>query len=365
MSKTPINSPLYWVAWNALPNIGPVRIQEILKYFSSLEEAWHAPLSLLLEKGCSEKMAQHIVQARNTINPEQEIENITKAGLSIVTLADEAYPKLLKEIYAPPPVLFYRGILPQHNQHLLAVVGSRKHSAYGKQVTNTLVHDIATQRVVIVSGLALGIDAYAHHATLEAGGTTIAVLGSSVEPAYIYPRTNQHLAEKIIEHNGCVLSEHPPGTQALKQHFPRRNRIIAGLCFGTLIIEAAETSGALITAQHALEYNREVCAVPGSIFHETSTGTNNLIHMGARVVTKAHDVCALLNIQMSHTKPKEHTPETPQEAQLFPHITQTPIHINELARLTKMPIQDINATLALMEMKGMITHLGSMNYVIT
>jgi len=355
----------YWIGFTKIPSIGPIRFEKIQKHFPSLEQAWNAPAAEFKRIGFSDIVVADIEKIRNTINLSQELEKIQQAGASVVTIEDKAYPHLLKETYAPPPLLYYRGALPSKDPFLIAVVGSRKFSQYGAQVTNTLVHDLAHSGITIVSGLALGIDALAHHAALEAGGVTIAVLGGGTDDKSVYPRANQGLAEKIIEHNGCILSEHGPGTVALNHHFPRRNRIISGMSLGTIIVEAAQKSGALITAQYALEQNREIFAVPGNITSPNSSGANNLLKMGARVVTDASDVLQLLNLEQAETYQAVQTivPDSKEEALLLEHLGHEPIHIDRLARLTKLSIQAINATLTLMEMKGIVRHLGSMNYI--
>ena len=229
-----------------------------------------------------------------------------------------------------------------------------------------IVRDLASQGITIVSGLALGIDAIAHQACLEVNGKTIAVLGCGIEKQNIYPVHNRILSEKILNSGGCVLSEHPIGTAPYKHHFPQRNRIISGLSIGTLIVEAAEKSGALITAQHALDQNREVFAVPGTITSKTSFGTNNLIKMGAHPVTSAQDILDALNLKQAtdYLSAKEITADSADEAKILEYLSFEPIHADELTRLTKMPTSAINATLTLMEMKGKIKHIGAMKYAL-
>jgi len=318
------------------------------------------------QAGIEQNVIAEIIRLRQEINLNQEIENLEKEKVLFTTINDEDYPSLLKEIYAPPPILYYRGTLPKKEDFLLAVVGTRKFSAYGKQVAQSLVASLAQSGITIVSGLALGIDALAHEAALNASGKTIGVLGCSVEKWNIYPRTNQFLAEKMIQEGGCVISEHPLGTPPLKPHFPRRNRLISGLSLGTLIIEAPQKSGALLTAKHALEQDREVFAVPGNITVANSDGTNNLIKMGAHTVTQANDVLDVLNLQeaTSFLSASEIVPDTREEASLMEHLSREPIHVDELTRATDLSISAINATLTLMEMKGKVRHMGGMNYVL-
>lgn len=357
----------YWLGFAKIPSIGPNRFQKITNFFSSLEQAWHAPLSLLKQTGLEEGVINQIIETRPQINLDAELEKLERAQVKIITLEDADYPKLLKEIYAPPPIIFYRGSLPQADDFLLAVVGTRKFSIYGQQATISLTRTLAEQGLIIVSGLALGIDSLAHNATLDVNGKTIAVLGSGIESNNIYPVSNRNLAEKIIGSGGCVLSEHPLGTPPLKPHFPRRNRIIAGLSLGTLVVEAPEKSGALITAQFALEQNREVFAVPGNITSPASGGTNNLIKMGARAVTHADDILECLNLKKAteYLVASSIIAESAEEEKVLNNLKLEPLHVDELTRLTELPISTLQATLTIMEMKGKVRHLGAMKYVVS
>jgi len=248
----------------------------------------------------------------------------------------------------------------------LAVVGSRKFSSYGKMAAEKIIGILSQNNLTITSGLALGIDAIAHLTALEAGGRTIAVLGSGLDKENIYPSANRYLADKIISSGGTIISEFPIGTPPLKHNFPQRNRLIAGISIGTLVIEADEKSGALITARYALEQNREVFAVPGSIFSNQSRGTNKLIKQGAIPITAAEDIIEALNLAQA-TGPidkKNIVPQTPEEEKIFLQLSHEPMHIDELMRLTKLDTSKINSTLTIMEMKGLVKNLGGMQYVI-
>ncbi len=359
------NDLKYWLGFAKIYSVGPNRFQKLLNFFSSLEQAWQAPLSLLKQTGLEESVINQIITARPTINLELELEKLERHQVKVVTIPDADYPKLLKEIYAPPPIIFYRGALPKADDFLLAVVGTRKFSIYGQQVAISLTRALAEQGLTIVSGLALGIDSLAHNATLDVNGKTLAVLGSGIEANNIYPTSNRFLSEKIINQGGCVLSEHPLGTPPLKQHFPRRNRIIAGLSLGTLVVEAPEKSGALITAQFALEQNREVFSVPGPITSLASAGTNNLIKMGARAVTNADDILECLNLKKAtaYLVASAIIAESAEEEKVLNNLKLEPLHVDELTRLTALPISTLQATLTIMEMKGKVRHLGAMKYV--
>ncbi|MDD5295073.1 MAG: DNA-processing protein DprA, partial [Patescibacteria group bacterium] len=278
----------YWVALNKFQKFGPIRFKKLLKYFlpedGRLENAFRAGLPELLKAGVEENIAEEFIATRREIDPDRLIAKIIKEDIKIMAITDKSYPALLNEIYNPPPLIYYKGELDLKNDFTLAVVGTRKFTAYGEQITDYLVKDLAANGLTIASGLALGIDSLAHLATLATGGKTIAVLGSGLDRENIYPSQNRYLADKIIASGGAIMSELPLGTPPLRHNFPQRNRLISGLSLGTLVIEAGEKSGALITAAYALEQNREVFAVPGHIHSPVSAGPNKLIKEGAKVV---------------------------------------------------------------------------------
>lgn len=283
--------------------------------------------------------------------------------IKIVALDEELYPALLKQIHKPPGKLYYRGSLQIFSRPCLAVVGTRKISAYGAQATDKIIRPLARSGLGIISGLAFGVDALAHALTLEENGLTAAVLGCGLDT--IYPATHRQLAEDIIKKGGCLISEFPPGVPAFKTNFPRRNRLIAGLTLGTLVIEAAEKSGSLITARHALHDNREVLAVPGSIFAATSAGTNQLIKLGASVVRSAEDVLEILKLDqlpLSRRLTKSQT-LCSEEAQILALLNHEPLHINEIAQATQLDMRTINSRLTIMEMNGLLKNTGNMQYV--
>jgi DNA processing protein len=293
------------------------------------------------------------------------MEKLAKENVSVITIKDEKYPKLLREIYNPPALLYYKGRL-EEDEFAIAVVGTRKCTSYGKQVTSEITRDLANNGITIVSGLALGIDTLAHQAALEVNEKTIAVLGSGLDAQNIYPVTNCHLAEKIIETGGTLISEHPLGTLPLKFNFPQRNRIIAGLTLGTLVVEAPLTSGALITAKFALEFNREVFAVPGSIYSENSAGPNNLIKMGAKAVASAADILEALNLQraIEYVEAKKIVPDSKNEAILLEYLSKEPVHIDILIKQSKLDTATVNSTITMMEIKGKVRNLGGSQYVL-
>jgi DNA processing protein len=248
----------------------------------------------------------------------------------------------------------------------IAVVGTRKFTNYGQQITEEIVSQLAQQGITIISGLALGIDGIAHNATIEAGGKTIAVLGTGINKKHIYPAAHYQLSEKIIASGGALISEYPPGALPSKYSFPRRNRIIAGLSVGTLVIEAPEESGSLITAQYALDNNREVFAIPQNITSINSTGVNNLLKNGAHLITQAEDILEVLNLEKikEFIDNQEIIPDSPTEAKILEILTKEPIHVDVITKKTQLDSSTVNATLTLMEMKGKVRNLGGMNYIL-
>ncbi len=355
----------YWVAFSYIEGIGPKKIELLHNNFANMRDAWQAPTNDFIRIGLNSKDIKAISEAKNKLNPGKLYEHIQKSDIKIVTLESEEYPLLLKEIYSPPPILYYKGTLPNNSNFSLAVVGTRKTSIYGRQATLDLVSVLAKTGLIIVSGLALGIDTLAHQATLKHGGNTIAILGCGLDK--IYPASNHQLAKNIVLNGGCLISEYPPGTEPLKQHFPARNRIIAGITKGVLVIEGSHKSGALITAKFSLEYNREVMAIPGSIFNINAEGTNYLLKNGAHLISSAEDVLNVLDLQFiqNYKETQQVLPQNSEEKILFKIIIKSPIHIDEIIQQCTLPISTINATLTIMEMKGMIKNLGGGNYIHT
>ncbi|NUM25715.1 MAG: DNA-protecting protein DprA [Candidatus Buchananbacteria bacterium] len=364
-SKVPKSELKYWIGFNQLPIIGPVRLQKLLNYFGDLKAAWHAGQKGLLAAGIEEKISSQIINLKSTINPEAEADKVEKANVKTVTIKDDTYPHLLKEIYAPPPLLYYLGELNNLRPKNLAVVGSRKISEYGRLVTAKMVSDLVRQGFVITSGLAFGIDACAHTTTLENHGTTVAVLGCGLQQ--IYPASHRNLAKKITLEGGLIFSEFPITMPPLKHNFPIRNRLISGLSLGTLVIEAHEKSGALITAAYALEQGREVFAVPGNIFHIGSAGPHRLITSGARLVNSITDIIETLNVEtLKEKQTAAPTPSvTPTEKKIIEILLDGPLHVDKIVQYVRLDISVVNANLSVMEIKGLIKHIGSNVYSTT
>lgn len=356
----------YCIGLNCFPKFGPVKFKRIIKYFSNFQEAFLASSQELIQAGIEQNVAEEFVSFRNGLDLEYIIETLQKENIKVITFQDDSYPKLLSEIHNPPPVIYYKGNLNLKNNISLAIVGTRKYSSYGEQAASEIATGLARNNITIISGMALGVDSIAHHACLEADGKTIAVLGSGLDYKSIYPSSNRGLSERIIKSGGAIISEFPPETKPLKYHFPQRNRIISGLSMGTVVIEAGIKSGSLITAYLALDQNREVFALPGSIYSPNSQGTNKLIKQGAKPVTGIQDILDALNLTQAteNIKTKEVVGETEEEKNIIKHLTYEAIHVDELVRLTKLDTSTINSTLTIMEMKGMVKNLGGMQYVL-
>lgn len=354
----------YFNAFNLIDGIGPVGFKKLLAHFPSLEQAWSANFYQFSQAGLENSVIEQIKIKRPKIEPDLEIEKLEKEGIDLMTIEDKNYPKLLKEIYNPPALLYLRGKFEPSDEFSLGVVGTRKPSSYGQQVTPLIATDLAKAGLTIVSGLAKGIDTLAHQAALQSGGRTIAVLGSGLDQKSIYPSSNRYLAEKISQ-KGAVVSEFPLGASAQPQHFPQRNRIISGLSLAVLVIEAPEKSGALITAREALEQNRDVFAIPGPIFAQNSFGANNLIKMGAKLVTEANDILQELNLTLltDAQKNRKILPDNQEEALILEQLSHEPLHIDKIIIQTKLPAALVNSTLTMMEMKGKVRNLGGNNYV--
>lgn len=356
----------YWVALSSFAKFGPIRFKKLRKHFPDMENAFNASAKELESAGIEKSIAEEFTIARTDINPDKLLSGLAAENIQVITANDKTYPKLLAQIYDPPQLFYLKGRLMPEDEFALAVVGARKYTGYGKQVAENIVKDLARNKLTIVSGLALGIDALAHYSALEAGGRTIAVLGSGLDKQSIYPSDNRYIADKIIAGGGAIISEYPIGTPPLRHNFPQRNRIVSGMSLGTLVIEAGEKSGALITARHALEQNREVFAVPGNIFSPVSIGPNNLIKLGAKAVTEAKEIMETLDLMQaaSYIENKKIIPETKEENVVLSCLSREPLHINEIIRLAKLDINIINSTLIMMEMKGMVRNLGNMQYVL-
>lgn len=350
------------VAFTLVKGIGAVRLQALLDYFGDAESAWNAPAFDLVSAGLSKKLAERVLETRASLDLEQYMANLQAQEIQILTWDDPLYPAHLKQIDQPPPILYLKGAFSPEDAWAVAIVGTRAVTAYGRQVTEEIATVLAQNGVTIVSGLARGVDAVAHSAAVKAGGRTLAVLGSGVDR--IYPPEHRALAEKIML-QGAVLSDYAPGTPPESANFPPRNRIISGLSLAVVVIEAAETSGSLITASFAAEQGRDVFAVPGNIFAPQSKGTNRLIANGAKPLLAVNDILEALDLtrNIERREIRKALPADPTEAALFQLIGVEPLHVDEIRAQTGLPIDRVSSTLAMMELKGMVRQVGGMQYV--
>jgi len=354
----------YLNALNKISGVGHKKLKILLDYFGSGEKIWTSSRADLIETGIDRKTIDNIISQREIINPDTELELLAKENIKILSINDDDYPELLKEIPSAPSLLYIKGDFNFNENPSLAIVGSRKLTNYGKQVAYSLSRDLTKSGITIVSGMALGIDTIAHRGALESEGKTVAVLGSSLDDINIGPKSNYSLSRQILE-NGALVSDYPISTPASAGTFPSRNRIMAGLTLGTIVIEAAERSGTLITANLALEFNREVFAVPGSIFSPVSTGANNLIRLGARIVTGVNDILEELNLEKKalEKNTKKIIPDSVEEEKVIKILSGELTHIDRIIKLTKLETSVVSSTLVILEMKGLIKDMGGQNYI--
>lgn len=358
----------YLLALNEFPKFGPRRLRRLFKALGSAKSIFEASASHICSAGIPETIAKEFVQTRSCINPNELIDLVASNSLHVLSMFDPTYPSLLKEIYDPPTILYIKGNVPNFNDQIfLAIVGARKPSDYGVQVAKQLTSEIAQSGIVTVSGLAYGIDQIVHESTIASHGQTIAVLGFGI--LHTATRRERRVQRAILDHGGCIMSEFPLLMPGHKQNFPVRNRIISGLSHGTLVIEAAEKSGSLITARSAMDQNREVFAVPGPINSPVSKGTNELIKNGAHVVTGINDILEPLAIQRVPIVDPEtrstRTGDTPEETTILTILSHQPTHIDELTRQSALPAHIIASTLSLLELKGFVQNIGGERYYLS
>ncbi len=369
-----------WLKLIRAEQVGPATFSKLLGHFSSIDRTLGASVSQLANvEGIGLKTAQRIAKTRDEFDPVSELQLAEKLGVWIIHLEDERYPAALKTIYDPPPVLYIKGTLSRRDNLAIAIVGSRRCSFYGQEQASRFAHLLASAGFTIVSGMARGIDSAAHQGALSANGRTIAVQGSGL--ANPYPPENEKLFE-LISGSGACISELPLRYEPLAENFPPRNRIIAGLSLGTIVIEAALRSGALITARSALENGREVMAVPGKVDSPLSKGTHQLIKEGARLVESIEDVLETLGYIGQNLK--EHVATSAQAADeklsaslldmpeallsenekaVIDCLADEPAHIEEIIARTSLPAGNINASLVSLRLKGMIKQLPGSTFL--
>jgi DNA processing protein len=308
------------------------------------------------------KTITKILAARGKLDIDQESERVKRLGFQVLCWEDEEYPSRLKEIDFAPPLLYVWGTIMPEDRWAAAIVGTRRVSTYGEAVAREVASVLASSGITVVSGMARGVDSIAHQAALEAGGRTIAVLGSGLDE--IYPPEHRKLATRIAE-RGAVISDYPLGTQPEGKNFPPRNRIISGLSLAVVVVEAGKVSGALITADFALDHGREVFAVPGDIYRRSSQGTNRLIQAGAHPLTSPEDVLEVLNLELvarqeiaTHELPEDET-----ERKVYNLLSNEPVHIDDLQVRCGLSVAQISASLAMLELKGRARQVGGMHYI--
>jgi DNA processing protein len=363
--------PLQWIALNSVKGLGPVKIQALVEKYGTAGSAFER---LSDEQPITGSDATAINKPGLLHYAREQLALAEKLGIRVLTLADDDYPPHLREIYAPPPVLYVKGSVDVFKKHAIAIVGTRRYTAYGKNAAIALVKDLTRKGLVVVSGLAHGIDTFAHQTCLENGGETIAVLGCGIDTCY--PRENRELSERIAL-SGAVVSEFALGTQPENFNFPRRNRIISGLSAGVVVIEAPIKSGSLITANYALQQGRDVFAVPGSIFSLNSMGPFNLIRDGATPVSCAGDIVE--GIQVVGNFAIAAAKKGPAgsggagkmpldllsapERKVFDALSDAPIRIDALAEKTNKAIAEMFDVLLSLELKGFIKQVSGQQYL--
>lgn len=357
----------FWAALHVNLEIGPRSLFYLYRHFSNGKAVFKAsPGEIRLVPGLSPKVAEKIINQRHLVHAERIAEELIAKKIKVTLLDDRDYPRQLAEIADPPVLVYTRGMLPSPEMPLLAIVGARQASSYGRMVARKLAQDLTHRGWGIVSGMARGIDTAAHEGALAGNGYTLAVFGCGINVCY--PRENEKLYHRI-ETNGCLLSEFPPEAGPLSKNFPIRNRIISGCTYGTLVVEAKERSGALITAFFALEQGRDVFAVPGMITSAQSRGTHNLIKQGAKLVETVDDILTefpYLNLRISdEPQIKKELSLPSEEAAVMKFLNLEPAHIDQLSEVTGMPVQIINGLLTLLELKGLVRRLPGQYYICT
>jgi len=351
-------------------DIGTIRLKKLLEYFGTPENILKAaPEKLTQVFGIGEKIAAGIHSLKKEAL-DRELKLAEKLGLKILIQEDADYPENLKNIYDPPIVLYVKGELKEEDKFSIAIVGSRRASFYGLSLAEKFAFELAGRGFTVISGMARGIDTCAHKGALKEGGRTIAVMGSGFN--HIYPEENKKISEKISQ-NGAVISELPVDAKPLPQNFPRRNRVISGLSLGVLVVEAAQNSGALITADFALEQGREVFALPGKVDSHTSFGTNGLIKQGAKLVSCVDDILeefilpaagckkeeAGLDKNLSSSLPSQGR----EECELYGLISGQAVQLDELVEKTALDIPRVSAILLRLEMKKLVKQLPGKQFV--
>lgn len=355
----------YWIAFSSIEQIDSKFIQRLFNYFGNIELAFNADLNELKNiEGLSVKKAENFLKYRDKVDIDRTYTNVETRGVNFLTLEDENYPKMLKNIENPPAVLYYKGKLFECNlEKTLAVVGSRKASTYARDNLKKIISGLGNTDVCVVSGLASGIDTVAHTAAIENNLKTIGVIASGFD--YIYPASNKTLYQNIENGYGAVVSEYYPTFEPMKFRFPQRNRIVSGLSYGTLVAEASLRSGALITANLTLEQGRELMCIPGEISNPNTEGIYKLLKNGATIVTESEDILNALNWEIKRENPQQQLTLpmlTPDEEKIFDNLQIEEKGVDELLSLTGLKLDDLLMNLTTMELKGIIKQYNGDRY---
>ncbi len=354
---------IFFIWLSSIPGIGARRFHALVEHFGGARQVWQAPKEELI--GLSSYLTRNVVY--EIINRRQDkcLEMIQKESTSsdykIITLLDDEYPSLLKQIYDPPPVLYCKGLPILNLNPAIAIVGSRRPTGYGRQMAEMFGYELALAGVTVVSGLARGIDAMSHYGALRGRGYTIGVLGCGIDK--VYPPENRKLF-KTMEEKGTIITEYPPGSEPVAGNFPARNRIISGLTSGVLVVEAGIRSGALITVDFALEQGRDVYALPSNINVAQGKGTNKILKQGAKLVTDIQDILEELGINKENSKDKPRPVQLDFfETQVYNALQEGERHLEELSKDTNMDIHKLNAVLTMLEIKGIVKQLPGKMFI--
>ncbi len=353
----------FYIGFNLVRGIGAVRLRSLIDFFGRIDIAWQAPVDALMAAGLPASVVENMLIVRQENRLDEILEQAQRDGIQVITWEDEAYPQRLQAIDQSPPVIYVKGAIALEDDWAVAIVGTRRMTAYGRQVTEELASFLAGNHITVISGLARGVDAAAHQAVIKAGGRTMAVLGCGVD--VVYPPEHKKMAEDLVA-NGALISDYPPGTAPESGNFPPRNRIISGLARVVVVVEAGIESGALITARYAVEQGREVFAVPGSIYAPMSKGTNRLIFDGAAPLLHMEDVLQSLDIEkiQAYKQARLFLPADEMEKKILAELGDEPVHIDEIRAGADISAAEAISKLTMLELTGHVKNVGGMNYVL-
>lgn len=353
----------YYLAFSLVNGIGPKTFILLIQNFKLAKKAWNATSNELKKAGLSERLIQRLEKAKQEFNLQDYKEKLKHKKALFIALCDKEYPKLLKEIENPPIVLYVKGDISKIDfDRTIGIVGTRKITNYGREVTAIFSTELSQAGFTIVSGLAMGVDAAAAWSAIDSGGKTIAVLGNGID--LCFPSSNEKLYDKILDKNGIIISEFPLGQSPSMGSFPSRNRIIAGLSMGVLVTEGAKDSGSLITADYAFKFKRKVFAIPGPITSSLSVAPLKLIEKGARLVVSADDICRVLEVESTKLKSTSQSSRfinlTKDELKILQILENEPLHFDEIVRKLNLDSSKAGIMLSMMEIKGLIKNSNSM-----